>query len=147
MRELERIIAEVNRFDRECQEAEYTDTEEAWAVLNEVRDLAARALAPAKAAQVAEVAVLWTPGERPGVWIARHGARATVLLRDAGDTSTGAGTPLAALFDALGVAAQVQTVEVNPVELAGDGWDWQAVAQAWLARQWPGCSIAVEGPR
>jgi hypothetical protein len=142
MRELDRIIAEIDRFDRECREAEYTDTAEAWAVLNEVRDLAARALA-----QTAEVAMLWAPGEEPGVWVARRGTQATLLLLDAGSMSAGAETPLAALFDALGIVASVRPVEVNPVELAGAGWDWEAVARAWLAREWPGCSIAGEDLR
>lgn len=142
MCELERIIAEIDRFDRECREAEYTDTAEVWAVLNQVRDLAALALA-----QTAEVAVLWAPGEEPGVWVARRGAQATLLLLDAGGTSTGVETPLAALFDALSVAVSVQPVEVSPVELTGEDWDWQAVGQAWLAREWPDCSIAVEGSR
>ena len=145
MLELESIIAEIDRFDRKCREAEYTDTAEAWAVLNEVRDLAARALTPAKATQVGEVTVLWAPGEEPGVWIARRGTQATVLLLGADGTSSGAGAPLAALLDALGVAASVQPVEVNPAELAGEGWDWPAVGRAWLAREWPDCSIAVEG--
>jgi hypothetical protein len=61
--------------------------------------------------------------------------------------SAGVETPLAALFDALGVAASVQPVEVNPAELTGEGWDWQAVGRTWLAREWPDCSIAVEGSR
>ncbi len=138
MRELERIIAEIDRLDRECREAEYTDTAEAWAVLNEVRDLMAWALVPA------EVAVLWAPGEEPGVWVARRGTQATVLLLDAGGMSTGAEMPLASLFDALDVVASARPVEVNPAELAGEDWDWQAVARAWLAREWPGCSIAGE---
>jgi hypothetical protein len=142
MRELERIIAEIDRFDRECHEAEYTDTAEAWAVLNEVRDLAARALT-----QMAEVAVLWAPGEEPGVWVARRGAHATLLLLDAGSMSAGAETPLTSLFDALGVVASARLVEVNPVELAGVGWDWQSVARAWLAQEWPDCSIVGEGSR
>jgi hypothetical protein len=139
MRELERIIAEIDRFDRECREAEYTDTAEVWAVLNEVRDLAARALA-----QTAEVAVLWAPGEEPGVWVARLGTQATMFLLDAGGMSTGAEMPLVSLFDALDVVASVRPVEVNPVDLAGEDWDWQAVARVWLAREWPGCSIAGE---
>jgi len=147
MRELESIIAEIDRFDRKCREAEYTDTAEAWAVLNEVHELAARVLAPTEATQVGEVTVLWAPDEEPGVWIARRGAQATLLLLDAGGMSAGVETPLAALFDALGVAASVQPVEVNPAELTGEGWDWQAVGRAWVAREWPDCSIAVEGSR
>ena len=144
---LEQIVAEIECFDRQCRETEYTDTAEAWAVLNEVRNLTERALASARAARVAEVAVLWAPDEEPGVWIARHGTRATVLLLDAGGVGTNAETLLTVLFDALGVAAGVQPVEVNPAELAGEGWDWQAVGRAWLARHWPGCSIAGDGSR
>jgi hypothetical protein len=136
MRELEKTIAEIDRFDRECQEAEYTDTAEAWAILNEVRDLAARALVPA------EVVVLWAPGEKSGAWIARRGAQARLLLCGAGGTGANAEKLLIALFDALGVAADVRPVEVNPVELAGEGWDWETAARAWLAQERPGCSIA-----
>jgi hypothetical protein len=137
MRELETIVAEINRFDRECREAEYTDTAEAWVVLNEVRDLASRALAPS------EVAVLWAPGEKPGVWIARRGEQTMVLLLDAGDRAVGAEALLAALSDALGVATQVRSVEVTPEDLAGQGWDWEAVARAWLAHAYPDCFVAT----
>lgn len=113
MCEIKGIIAEIDRFDRECS---------------------------AGVTPGAEVVVLWAPDEPPGAWIARHGEQATVILLDTGYNGDGiadAQTLLAALFEALGIAVQVREVEVAPDELAGEVWNWEEVALAWLAREWP----------
>jgi hypothetical protein len=141
VREIQQIVAEIDRFDHKCQEAEYTDTAKAWGLLNTMRDLASQAIVSFETAPGAEVVVLWAPDESPGVWIARRGEQATVILLDTGDdgnSTIGAQALLAALFGALGIAVRVREVEVAPDELAGEVWNWEEVALAWLAQEWPG---------
>lgn len=83
-----------------------------------------------------EIVVLQAPAEEPNnVWIVRGGGETRVILLDPDDRITEPGLTLGKLVEALGVEATIREVEIDPVDLAGDLWNWEEVADAWLRRQ------------
>lgn len=59
---LQETIDEIDKFDRYCSEAEYTDTRNVWSLLNEIRENAHAAL---KTSPIGKIKVDWDTDGKP----------------------------------------------------------------------------------